>query len=94
MSNEDETVEPHRGGLILILGILSIVVCGLLGPFALIMGSLDLAKMRQGRMDKSGYQVTLAGWILGIISTTLMVVCVLFVYFAFLLGFMIGLVDP
>ncbi|MCS7014858.1 MAG: hypothetical protein NZM42_01910 [Gemmatales bacterium] len=64
-----EDLLPHRGGLILTLGILSLLICGLLGPFAWIMGSNDLAKMHRGRMDKSGYGATQAGYILGIIST-------------------------
>ncbi|MCS7158878.1 MAG: hypothetical protein RMJ19_00260 [Gemmatales bacterium] len=72
-------LEPHRGGLILTLGILSLMICGLLGPFAWIMGSNDLAQMRRGRMDKSGYGATQAGYILGIISTILTLVGVLFV---------------
>jgi hypothetical protein len=62
-------VEPHRGGLILTLGILSVVICGLLGPFAWAMGRADLEKMRQGQMDKSGWGVTQAGYILGIVGT-------------------------
>jgi len=62
-------VQPHRGGLILTLGILGLVVCGPLGIFAWIMGANDLAKMRRGYMDRSGYGSTQAGYILGIIST-------------------------
>lgn len=67
-------VEPHRGGVILTLGILSLVICGLLGPIAWAMGSTDLAKMRRGEMDNSGYGITQAGYILGIVSTVLMIV--------------------
>lgn len=70
--------EPHRGGLILTLGILSIVLSiiyifafvGLgLGIFAWVLGSRDLAKMRQGVMDPQGQGTTQAGWICGIIGT-------------------------
>lgn len=78
-------VEPHRGGLILTLGILSLVICGLLGPFAWYMGSEDLQKMRRGRMDKSGYGITQAGYILGIISTILTAVGCLLGMFWFLI---------
>jgi hypothetical protein len=35
-------MKPHRGTLILVLGILSLVVCGLLGIFVWVMGSGDL----------------------------------------------------
>src|SRR5262245_41781377 len=41
---------PHRGTLILVLGILSLVICGLLGPFAWVMGNNDLREMRAGNM--------------------------------------------
>jgi len=67
-------VKPHRGVLILILGILSIVVscCGLiLGPIAWIMGATDLREIRGGRMDREGEGLTSAGRICGIIGTCL-----------------------
>jgi predicted Zn finger-like uncharacterized protein len=60
---------PHRGTLILVLGILSIVVCGFLGPVAWIMGSNDLRQMRAGRMDPDGKGITNGGRICGIIGT-------------------------
>ena len=62
-------LKPHRGSLILILGILSIVVCGFLGPVAWIMGSSDLKEIRAGRMDAEGEGTTNAGRICGIIGT-------------------------
>jgi len=64
--------EPHRGTLILILGILSLVVfpVGLpLGITALLMGRRDLKKIRSNAMDPAGEGTTLAGWICGIIGT-------------------------
>jgi hypothetical protein len=67
-------LQPHRGTLILVLGILSLVACGLLGPFAWVMGNNDLTEMRAGRMDPEGEGMTNAGRICGIISTILMVV--------------------
>jgi predicted Zn finger-like uncharacterized protein len=66
--------EPHRGALILILGILSIVLLliGLpLGIAALIMGRRDLQKIRARAMDPEGEGTTQAGWICGIIGTIL-----------------------
>jgi hypothetical protein len=60
---------PHRGAAILTLGILSIVICGPLGPFAWVMGNTDLAEIRAGRMDPEGEGLTQAGRILGIIGT-------------------------
>lgn len=66
--------QPHRGGIVLTLGILSIVlpvagpVCGII---AWVMGNGDLRKMRQGVMDREGMGLTQAGWICGIIGTVL-----------------------
>lgn len=65
--------QPARGTLILVLGILSIVICALLGPFAWLMGKGDLEKMDQGAMDPSGRDLTKAGMICGIIGTVLLV---------------------
>ena len=83
--------EPHRGTLILVLGILSITLCQLCGPFAWMLGNEDLRKMRAGRMDPSGEGNTNAGRILGIIGTVLMIGVVLiwllfFVLFAASVG--------
>jgi hypothetical protein len=65
--------EPHRGTLILILGILSLVVCAPLGIAAWMMGSADLAAMNSGRMDPSGRDMTQIGYVLGIIGTILFI---------------------
>jgi hypothetical protein len=64
--------EPHRGGLIFVLGILGFVIsCPIFGAFAWVMGSRDLKKIRAGRMDPQGKGLTQAGMILGIISLAL-----------------------
>lgn len=61
---------PHRGGAILALGILGVVLCGMIfGPIAWTMGSTDLAAIRQRRMDPSGEGLVQAGRILGIVAT-------------------------
>lgn len=64
--------EPHRGTLVLVFGILSLVI-GLVGLFfgiaAWVMGSADLRKMRQGAMDPEGKGTTQAGYVCGIIGT-------------------------
>jgi hypothetical protein len=45
--------EPHRGVLILVLGVLGLMLgCGIISIFAWIMGRNDLALMQSGRMDK------------------------------------------
>jgi hypothetical protein len=64
-------MKPHRATLILVLGILSIVVCGPLGIAAWIMGNADLKEMDAGTMDASGRGNTNAGRICGIIGTIL-----------------------
>ncbi len=75
-------LRSHRGGLILTLGLLSILCCNLLGIAALLMGNEDLAAMDRGEMDISGRGLTQAGKILGIIALVLMgVVIVLQVLF-------------
>jgi hypothetical protein len=69
------TLRPHRGVVILVLGILSIVlICGIgliLGPIAWIMGSNDLREIHEGRMDPAGEGLTMAGRICGIVGTCL-----------------------
>ena len=65
----DRYSTPHRGAAILTLGILSIVICSPLGPFAWVMGNTDMAEIRVGRMDPEGEGLTQAGRILGIIGT-------------------------
>jgi phage FluMu protein Com len=59
---------PHRGGLILILGLLGFVVgCPIFSLMAWVMGSGDLREMQTGRMDPSGESLTRAGQILGML---------------------------
>ena len=61
-------MKPHRGTLILVLGILSIVMCGIFTAIpAWIMGNTDLAEMNAGTMDSSGRGLTNAGRIMGMI---------------------------
>jgi LSD1 subclass zinc finger protein len=69
--------EPHRGGVVLTLGILSIVFSfaapiGLaLGIPAWVMGQGDLAKMRRREMDREGEGLTNGGWICGMLGVIL-----------------------
>jgi predicted Zn finger-like uncharacterized protein len=65
---------PHRGSMILTLGILSFFFFPIiLGPMAWIMGNTDLAEMRAGRMDREGEGSTNAGRVCGMIATLLWV---------------------
>jgi predicted Zn finger-like uncharacterized protein len=86
-------LQPHRGQLIMILGILSFVVAGLiLGPIAWILGNADLKEIREGRMDPEGESQTSTGRICGMVSTIIhlggLVVCGvgMVVYFVFIVA--------
>ena len=71
-------LRPHRGTLILVFGILSLVVCGFfLGIPAWIMGNADLRAMAAGEMDRSGEGLTKAGKICGMIAVILDIVGIL-----------------
>jgi len=74
---------PHRGVLILVLGILGLVgFCPLLGPVAWIMGKGDMEEIDAGRMDPDGRGLTQAGMVCGIVTTLLMILgLVIFVGF-------------
>ena len=85
MMNDDGAqtgVTPHRGTLILILGILGIVPpssgCLVFGLIAWLMGRGDLAQMENGTMDRSGESLTRIGVVLGIIGTVLFCIGLLF----------------
>lgn len=61
-------MKPHRGTMILILGIVGIVLCMPCGIAAIIMGGKDLKEMDAGVMDPSGRGQTNAGKICGFVS--------------------------
>jgi hypothetical protein len=72
--------EPHRAGLVLGLGIASLIlavtcflsILGLpAGVAAWVMGQRDRRKMRAGRMDPRGESNTQAGFICGIVGTVM-----------------------
>jgi hypothetical protein len=67
-------MKPHRGTLILVLGILGLVVCAPCGIAAWIMGAGDLKQIDAGQMDATGRGLTNAGRICGIIATILLIV--------------------
>ena len=68
------TKKPHRGTLILILGILGLVCCMPCGIVAWVLGKSDLQAMDRGELDPEGRSLTNAGKICGIISVALFVV--------------------
>lgn len=65
-------LEPHRGPVILVLGIASLLTsCFPLGIIAWVMGHRDLKRMDAREMNPEGRGLTQAGWICGIIGTIL-----------------------
>ena len=65
---------PHRGAMVLVLGILGLVCCVICGIIAWVMGNNDLRDMDAGRMDPTGRGLTQAGKICGMISVILAIV--------------------
>jgi hypothetical protein len=86
-------MKPHRGTLILVLGILGLVVCSPLAIVAWIMGAGDLKEMDAGTMDPSGRGTTQAGKICGIIGTILLVLGLVIFAVIFAFGLAAGLTQ-
>ena len=80
-------LSPHRGTLILVLGILSIVCCFICGIVAWVMGNKDLQQMAAGTMDRSGEGLTRAGKICGMVGVIIAIVCIVLQLIFMLLGF-------
>ncbi|MEO3794606.1 DUF4190 domain-containing protein [Nonomuraea sp. B10E15] len=77
-----------NGTVILVLGILGLVVCSLLGPFAWVMGNRALREI-----DESGHYYEnrgsiQAGRICGIISSVLMMLTFGFIFFVLGMAFL------
>ena len=79
-----QPLRSHRGVLVLVLGILSIVCCLICGIIAWVMANKDLKEMAAGTMDPSGEGLTKSGKICGIVGIVLQIVC--FVLWLLLLG--------
>ncbi len=75
-------MKPHRGVLILVFGILSLVACPFFGVAAWMMGDTDLREIDNGRMDPSGRDLTKAGRICGIVGAALLGLQVLIIIVA------------
>ena len=72
-------LKPHRGGLILTLGIAGLLCgCMPLGIVAWVMGATDLGQIKRGQMDPEGQTLTQVGMILGIVATAIGVLGTLF----------------
>ncbi|MGH9465341.1 MAG: DUF4190 domain-containing protein [Thermoanaerobaculia bacterium] len=71
-----------RGTTILVLGIVGVVCCQLCAPFAWYMGSAELKRIAAGQAPASGESSARVGKILGIIGSVLMVLSMLWIFFA------------
>jgi len=82
--------DPHRGPLILTLGILSLcfaIVAPLglcMGIFAWAMGASDLDRMRRGELDPDGQSLTSGGQVCGILGSIASVLILLLYALAFM----------
>ncbi len=66
---------PHRGTLILTLGIISIFIARpIFGSIAWVLGNVDLKAMKEGRMDPSGEAQTRAGRMIGKVIVIIQIV--------------------
>jgi len=68
-----------RGTTVLVLGILSIVICNILGPIAWSMGGEELRRIASGEAPPQGHQGAMAGRICGIVSTVMLILSGVFV---------------
>lgn len=72
-----------RGGIILTLGILSVVLFGpLTGIPAWIMGHGDVKEIRAGRIPQSEHGLTTAGMVLGIVGTCIGAIVIIGIFLA------------
>jgi hypothetical protein len=78
--------EDSQATTILVLGILSLVVCQILGPIAWVMGNNELAGIDAGRRPPQNRGTAQAGRILGIISTVLMIIGIVFLFIFLIIG--------
>ena len=82
---QDPYPEQSQAVTVLVLGILSIIVCQLLGPVAWKLGNDELRGITEGRRSPEGLGMAQAGRITGIIGT-----CLLALGLAFLLFFLVA----
>ena len=72
----------------LVLGILGLILCGLLAPFAWWLGASELRDIKAGLSPDSGQGLATAGMVLGIIGTVFLAIScfVALVYLLFWIG--------
>jgi uncharacterized membrane protein YjgN (DUF898 family) len=75
-SNSGAYPEASQATTVLVLGILGIIICGILAPFAWNMGNKELAAIDSGRRPPENRSTANAGRILGIVGTVLLGVAI------------------
>ena len=70
--------QDSQATTILVLGILGLVLCQVLGPFAWVMGNKEIAAIDAGERPPENRGTAQTGRILGIISTVLLLIGVAF----------------
>ncbi|MEX0791783.1 MAG: hypothetical protein WD045_01505 [Pirellulaceae bacterium] len=66
LGSESKSRVPHRGVVVLLLGTLGMIAaCPIFSLMAWGMASADLAEMQAGKMDKTGHNLTVLGYYLG-----------------------------
>jgi len=88
-----QSLAPHRGVLILVLGILGIVCCFICGIIAWVMGNNDIREIDAGRMDPTGRGLTQAGKICGMVGVILTIVVIVMQVIFMLFGIGFGLLE-
>jgi len=86
--NPHANLAPHRGEMVLILGLLGLLVCPLLGIAPVVMASRDLPLIDSGRMNPSGRGLVVAGKVLGWISIGLILLQIVLVFLFLFIGLM------
>lgn len=77
---------PERGTTVLVLGILSLVVCSIMGPIAWSMGNEEIRRIDSGMTSPSMRGYAQAGRVCGIISSSLLILVAGFFVFGFLMA--------
>lgn len=73
-SDPNRYPEASQATTVLVLGILSLVICQVLGPFAWVMGNRELEAIDSGKRPPENRGTANAGRILGIIGTALLAI--------------------
>ena len=80
-SDQNRYPEASQATTVLVLGILSLVICQVLGPFAWVMGNRELEAIDSGRRPPDNRGTANAGRILGIIGTAFLAIGVIALLF-------------